>query len=288
MNPSVLPANKLIHIVEREPISGTYNAFEFSTIRTATDTRVRSQEDGNNPTPANCFIPPAAPVPCGNPMWVAGADTYTRSRAIGTGDLVTAVSVGNASINPANSLGYAFFSLGTFGGKPNIKYLNLNGNDPIYANGVNPSGAFPLCSGFFNAAPAFSCPAPGLPTFANLQAGNYQAWSLIQATTASPTPASVSALIQAAQDQASPTVVNHIADLVPYQFCANAGCSSFTKGLQVFKSHYGISGFAGSNGNVPGSTEAGGSMAGATFTVQAELDYNNFIGVGSELLNYYQ
>jgi hypothetical protein len=288
MNPSVLPANKLIHIVEREPISGTYNAFEWSTIRITTDNRVRSQEAGNNPTPANCFVPPAAPIACGNPMWVAGADTATRARAIGTGDMVTAVSAGNAAINPTNSLGYAFFSLGTFGGKPNIKYLNVNGNDPIYANGVNPAGAFPACTGFFNVAPAFSCPAPGLPTFANLQAGNYQSWSLIQATTLATPPASVATLIQAAQDQASPSIATHIADLVPYQICANAACSSTTKVLSVFKSHYGLSGFVPSNGNVPGSTESGGSMAGATFTVQTELDYNNFSGVGTELLNYFQ
>jgi hypothetical protein len=286
MNPAVLPANQLIHLVEREPLSGTYNTFEWTTIRTATDNRVRSQEDGNNPTPANCFVPPAAPVACGNPMWVSGADTATRSRAIGTGDEVKAVSAGNAAINPVDSLGYAFFSLGTFGGVANIKYLNLDGNDPLYATGTNPGGqgVFPLCSGFFNTTPAFSC--PGAPTFANLTAGNYKAWSILRAVTASPTPAGVTALIQAAQDQASPGA-NHIADFVPFHYCANAACASFTQGLTVFKSHYGLSGFAGSNGNVPGSTEAGGDMAGATFTIQAELDYNNFIGVGSELINYY-
>ena len=287
MNPSVLPSNALIHIVEREPLSGTYNAFEWTSVRIASDNRVRSQEDNNNPTPANCFVPPAAPVACGNPMWVSGADTYTRARAIGTGDMVTAVSAGNAAINPADSLGYAFFSLGTFGGKTNIKYLTVNGNDPLYANGSNPAGAFPNCTGFFNASPAFTCGAPGLPTFANLVGGNYQSWSVLRAVTAAAPPAGVTALVQAAQDQASPGVTPHIADFVPFHVCANAACSSFTQTLPVFKSHYGISGFAGSNGNVPGSTEAGGDMAGATFTIQAELDYNNFIGVGSELINYY-
>lgn len=287
MNPAVLPANVLIHIVEREPLSGTYNAFEWTAIRFASDNRVRSQEDGNTGFGSNCFIPPAAPVTCGNPMWVPGADTATRARAIGTGNMVKAVSAGNAFISPSNSLGYAFFSLGTFGGVANIKYLNLDGNDPIYANGANATpGAFPACTGFFNATPAFSCGAPGLPTFANLQAGNYRAWSVLRAVTATAVPAGVTALLQAAQDQASPGV-NHIADFVPFHYCANPGCSSFTQGLRVFKSHYGLSGFAGSNGNVSGSTEAGGDMAGATFTIQAELDYNNFIGVGSELINYF-
>jgi hypothetical protein len=94
-------------------------------------------------------------------------------------------------------------------------------------------------------------------------------------------------MIQAAQDQANPSLSTHIADLVPSQICANAACSSTTKVLPVFKSHYGISGFTPDNGTAAGHTESGGSMAGATFTVQTDLDYQNFIGVG-ELDNYFQ
>lgn len=287
MNPAVLPANALIHIVEREPVSGTYNTFEFGAIHTATDNRTRSQETGITPT-APCFAPPAAPVACGNPLWVSGADTATRARAIGTGDEVTAVSAGNAFINPVDSLGYAFFSLGSFGGKANIKYLSVGGLDPLYANGVNPTGAFPNCSGFFNAAPAFSCGVPGLPTFQNVLNGDYRPWSTLRALTYVPSPAGVVALIQAAQDQAAPINNPHIADIVPFRYCANAACGSFTQGVPVFKAHYGLSGFPPSNGNIPASTEAGGDMAGGTFTIQSELDYSNFVGGGAELVNYFQ
>src|SRR5271157_193902 len=287
MNPSVLPNNALIHIVEREPVSGTYNTFEFGAIRTAADNRVRSQELGNTPT-APCFVPPAAPVACGNPLWLAGADTATRARAIGTGEMVTDVSAGNAAINPVDSLGYAFFSLGTFGGKANIKYLTVGGLDPIYANGTNPAGAFPNCSGYFNVAPVtFACGAPGLPTFNNVIAGNYRPWSVLRAVTFVPSPAAVASLILAAQDQAAPTSTPHIGDFVPSRYCANAGCGSFVDGLPVFKSHYGISGFTPDNGIISG-TESGGDMAGQTFTDQAEKDYDNFVGGGAILYNYFQ
>jgi hypothetical protein len=289
MNPSVggFLSGKQIQVVEREVLSGTYNAFEFSTVRTISDNRVRSQETGNTGFGNNCFTPPAAPVSCGNPMWVPGADATHRARAIGTGELVTEVSAGTAFIPATNSIGYAFFSLGTFGGKANIKYLSLDGNDPIYANGVNTAGAFPNCTGFFNTTPAFSCGAPGLPTFANLNAGNYKAWSLIQASTATPVPATLASFIQAGQDQADPNSTPHIADLVPTQICGNPACSTKTKVLPVFKSHYGISGFTPDNGTAAGHTESGGSMAGATFTVNADQDYQNAVGVG-ELDNYFQ
>ncbi len=46
--------------------------------------------------------------------------------------------------------------------------------------------------------------------------------------------------------------------------------------------------FPPSNGNIPASTEAGGDMAGGTFTIQSELDYSNFVGGGAELVNYFQ
>jgi hypothetical protein len=214
--------------------------------------------------------------------------------------MVAAVNGGNAAISPTDSIGYAFWSLGTFGnlnGTPptHMKYLTLNGADPLYATGQNPfgQGVFPSCSGYFNLG-TFAC-AHTLPTFANLTGGNYQSFSVYRAITYSPVPAGVANLIQAAEDQAGFNGAAHIPDFVPKQICANAACSSFTQVLPVFRSHYGISGFAPCNANLSTAAprsdcapESGGDMAGAIFTVESELDYNIFVGPGAELNNYFQ
>jgi hypothetical protein len=199
------------------------------------------------------------------------------------------VSAVNSANNP-NALGYAFFGLGTFGGKANVKYMTLDGVDPIYSTYAG--GSFPNCTGFFNAAPAFSC-IGALPNFANVAAGNYRTWSVIRAVIYQSyvPPASgpsVQGLIQAAQDQAH----TNIPDFIPAQFCANAACSSSTRGLNVFRSHYNISGVCANNGTAAGfvncggtpGLESGGDMLGSQFLVQADLDY--FALTGNEFLTW--
>jgi hypothetical protein len=293
---------KPIHAVQREPVSGTYNTFEWQVVRSRDGVTDLSQETGFGPTPANCFTPPATAtfIPpttlCGNPENAAssgGISFGARTRAIGTGQMVNAV---NSANNP-NSLGYAFFGLGTFGGKANIKYMTLDGVDPI--NATYSGGTFPNCTGFFNTTPAFSCTG-ALPTFANVAAGNYRTWSVLRAViyqsyTPPSSGPSVPGLIQAAQDQAH----TNVPDFIPAQFCANAACSSTTKGLSVFRSHYNISGVCAGNGTAPGYTpvvsggcsgtytagqESGGDMLGSQFLVQADLDY--FALTGNEFLTW--
>jgi hypothetical protein len=297
---------KVIHVVNREPVSGTYNTFEWQVVRSRDGNTDLSQESGFGPTPANCITPPATAT--FNPPTLNGGCTYSgnpeyagspsvtnftfgnRTRAIGTGQEVSAV---NSANNP-NSLGYAFFGLGTFGGKTNVKYITVDGVDPIYA--TYSGGALPNCSGFFNTTPAFSC-VGALPTFANVAAGNYRTWSLLRAVvyqsyTAPTSGPSVFALIQAAQDQAH----TNIPDFIPYQYCANSACSSTTSGLHVFRSHYNISGFSANNGTngpsaycAPGQTapnciESGGDMLGSQFLVQSDVDY--FALTGNEFVTY--
>jgi hypothetical protein len=286
---------KPIHVVQREPVSGTYNTFEWQVIRSRDGVTDLSQETGFGPTPANCFTPPspATFVPpttaCGNPENAASSGGFgfgARTRAIGTGQMVAAV---NSANNP-NSLGYAFFGLGTFGGKTNVKYMTLDGVDPLYA--TYSGGSFPNCTGFFNSTPAFSCTG-ALPTFANVAAGNYRTWSVIRAViyqsyTPPTSGPSVTGLIQAAQDQANSTVP----DFIPYQICANAACSSTTRKLNVFRSHYNISGACANNGTAAGfvncggtaGLESGGDMLGSQFLVQADLDY--YALTGNEFLTW--
>jgi len=294
---------KALHVVEREPVSGTYNTFEWQLIHTR-DHRSGdfSQEYNFGPTPAGCFVPPnpATFVPptvsCANPANVTGAGGATfggfRTRAIGTGEMVNAV---NSANNP-NSMGYAFWGLGTFGGKANVKYMTLNGVDPIYATYATNSGNFPNCTGAFNLG-TFACTGP-LPTFDNVKNGNYRVWSIIRAVvyqsyTAPSSGPSVYQLIQAAQDQAH---VN-IPDLVPSVYCANAACSSTVDGMPAFRTHYGVSGKQPNNGTgspstgfcasdqvAPNCFEQGGDMAGKAFIDYQDQTY--FALTGNEFFTW--
>jgi hypothetical protein len=287
ISPSVGGSGKLLHVVIREPLSGTYNTFEWQAVRDRDGNNTLSQELNTNPTPANCYPQPATAtylpptVACGNPLNAPGPYGSPRTRAIGTGQMVNAIN----SVNNPNSIGYAFYGLGTFGGKANVKYLTVDGVDPI--NTIYTNGAFPNCTGFFNAAPAFSC-VGALPNYAGVASGNYRIWSVLRAVVYAsyvppPSGPSATGLITAAQDQAH---VN-VPDFVPFQYCANAACSSFTSGLSVFRSHYAISGVTlAHNGTIASLPETGGDMGGAIFTVQSDLDYFNTSG--GEFLTYVQ
>jgi ABC-type phosphate transport system substrate-binding protein len=284
---------QVLHIVEREPVSGTYNTFEWQLVHARDGDTDNAQESGNNPTPAGCFTPPltATFVPpttaCGNPMNNAGPVGSFRTRAIGTGEMVSAI---NSTNNP-DSLGYAFWSLGTFGGKTGLKYLTLDGVDPIFPAYTN--GVIPNCTGFFNTTPAFSCTG-SVPSLSNTALGNYRVWSVVRAVIFASyvTPASgpsVPGLILAAQDQAK----TNIPDFVPFHFCTTSSCSvasgPFTSGLPVFRSHYNASGISANNGtNASFGTgiEGGGDMAGAIFPVKADVDFFNT--TGNEFLTWIQ
>jgi len=289
-----------LHVVQREPVSGTYNTFEWQLVHTrdhhAGDF---TQEYNFGPTPVSCFTPPnsATYVPpataCANPANVNGVagPSYGgyRTRAIGTGEMVSAVSSSN---NP-DSIGYAFWGLSTFGGKANLHYLSLNGQDPLYANGtVLAQGTqnFPSCSGKVNLG-SFSCSGNTLPTFTNIQNGSYRVWSLLRAiyyTSYTPpgTGPSIAGLIQAAQDQAES---GGIPDFLPYQYCSGASCTPgtgpYTANLQVVRSHYPLSGYDANNGTngpssfcaadqtAPNCIEEGGDMAGKVFLRYQDVVY---------------
>lgn len=288
---------KALHVVMREPVSGTYNTFEWQMVHSR-DHRSGdfTQEYNFGPTPANCFTPPATAtyvpptVSCANPANVTGAGGSTyggfRTRAIGTGEMVNAV---NSANNP-NSIGYAFWGLGTFGGKTNVKYMTLNGVDPLYSSYSVSNGSFPTCSGAFNLG-TFSCSGT-LPTFDHLRNGDYRVWSTIRAViyqsyTAPASGPSVTGLILAAQNQAH---VN-IPDLVPSVYCSNSTCSSTVDGFPMFRTHYPLGSVSANNGTTSPSTgycaidqvapncfEEGGDMAGVAFFDIQDQEYFSLTG----------
>lgn len=288
-------SGKVLHVVQREPVSGTYNTFEWQVIHTRDHSGGDySQEYGFGPTPSGCFTPPAVATytppttACANPANAAGSQGSTyggfRTRAIGTSEMIAAV---NSTNNP-DSIGYAFWSLGSFGGTKanNTHYVTMDGTDPLYPS--YSTGAFPSCTGAVNLG-TFSCTGT-LPTFPNVKNGSYRVFNIMRAAyyssyTPPTTGPSIQALILAAQDTAEGT----IPDIVPAQYCSNSACSSKTVGLTVFRSHYAISGVQGDNGTASGycapdqsgatcGVEEGGDMAGKAFYTIQDTEFFSLTG----------
>ena len=257
---SAYPLNVFI----REPLSGTYNTMEWS-IPMSLEMElsqflvgtVRGQETGVVPSNTNCTTVPCT-VNSGNPLYQINAYGGYRARAIGTGEMITAVA------NQADSIGYSFWGYSNFAGKQNsIKYLTVDGVDPLYSGpSANPGGAGYLPQ-------AVSGSYPNL-TFPNVVNGSYPIWSKYRLIwdpfTASTNVAQwVTYFAQLASDPST----GLLTDFVPAQY------------LQVFHSHYpqvvsdsGVA-FSGNNGFKTGVPETGGDMGGAVLTVQSELDFIN-------------
>jgi hypothetical protein len=322
-----------VYALEREPMSGTYTTFEYQVIRDRDALNSLSQETAicgpsqgssctGQATGFGTFVQSASAFPT-----VTGADPLSacaagacglRTRVIGTGQMV---SVANTSTFTTKSiLGYAFWSLGSFGGKTNIKYLTLDGSDGLQPNYAVNDGEFPAvpagqgtvinppapvagqCSGYFNGTAIggtqFSCLGYTLPTFDGIQSGNYRSWNVLRGVYygSSPqaisfSPINIAGFIASAQDQASPSlpVSQRIPDILPTSVCSNGACSAQTHPVQVFRSHYALpawgEGFA-QNGIVSGQAEVGGDVAGSVFSTQIELDLSSIFG--SSFLSYIQ
>jgi len=180
-----------LQVITREPLSGTYNTFEFTVPRTH-DVQ-DSQEDGVWPSQPNM-----------NPLNIkSSTSSGLRFRAIGTGEMVKAINglATSAGLNSAlpNRIGYFFWSYGnikplagtgctsTLGAglpvsvtvscttNPTGHYLLLDGVDPLFTTSYdNPQG--PLNPPTCNFA---SLPCPTIP-FTHLDDGSYGAWTIVR------------------------------------------------------------------------------------------------------------
>ena len=173
-----------LHVLNREPLSGTFNTFEFCIPRTVEVNT--TQELGVNGTANN-------PLNLKDPH-----DTdATRQRVIGTGEMVSEL----ASPSHADFIGYAFFSFGNVKSLVATgKYLAVDGVDPLYDHHSVSNGVLPTCT----------APCPGVLTFPNIVNGSYPIWNVLRVATLSPTPSGVSALVSAAQKE-----VASIPEIVP-------------------------------------------------------------------------
>jgi hypothetical protein len=247
-----------VTVLVREPLSGTYNTIEYSIPNSS---QFKTSQDANNCTSAGLVK--------SNPLNIASANGAVsgaaRKRVIGTGEMVATLQAATT-----DTLGYFFWSAGNAAAftSANGKYLTVNGVDPIqttYTGGVFPTQA----AGNL-----------GNVTLANLNAGDYPIWSALRLVSNSPTPASVTSLISAAQ-----TLTSTQSDFITL---AN---------LKVWHSHfnlYGVNVFNEANGagvNTPGDlcatsgadAEGGGDAGGTNVTVIANrnfcADYGSKIGL---------
>jgi len=189
-----------IEQIQREPLSGTYNTFEFNLTRT--HAIQNSQEDGVYPANPGNY----------NPLSYKAGDNALRFRAIGTGEMIKAINglapsfVTNGNTTAlANRIGYAFWSYGnvlplanatcgsTISGtfpitasvtcttNPTGHYLTVNGVDPLFNTPAdNPQGPLnpPTCG-----SPAFSTlPCPTIP-FTHIDDGSYPMWTIVRMIT---------------------------------------------------------------------------------------------------------
>jgi hypothetical protein len=272
-----------LNVFVREPLSGTYNTTEWSVpMSLEMDGSqyhpgfVVGMETGVTPTDTTpvCGTKPFTAANCstssGNPLWMVNSVGGFRGRAVGTGEMITAVN-GNA-----DTIGFAFWGFSTYQGKANIKYLSVDGVDPLYSGpSSNPGGVgvFPSCTTNSNGY-ATACPNLSFPNIVN---GSYPIWSnyrLIWDPFTSST--NIAPYVVAAAQTASDPSTGLVTDFVPVQY------------MQTFHSHYtqvvsdSGAAYGGNNGfktaengesqlvNIP---ETGGDMGGAVLTIQSEVDY---------------
>lgn len=245
-----------VTVLVREPLSGTYNTFEYSVPNSS---QFKTSQDANNCTSSGTVK--------ANPLNVASANGAisgaARRRVIGTSEMVAELQAATT-----DTMGYFFWSAANAEAFTSIngKYLTVNGVDPLqnsYTGGVFPTQAAGTL---------------GNVTFVNLNAGDYPIWSALRLVSNSPAPAGVTNVIAAAQ-----TLTSTQSDFITL---AN---------LKVWHSHfniYGVNVFNEANGNgintpgdlcASGDAEGGGDAGGTNVLVVANRDfcsdYGNKIGL---------
>jgi hypothetical protein len=193
-----------VHVVIREPLSGTYNTMEFGSARiygssqgslTNSTVPTNSQEGnvivnngvGDNPLWGGS---PGTGKPC-IASYLTGANgtltTGDKVRSVGSGQEVAQVHA------VADSIGYTFFSFGNVSSlatSTSYGYLTVDGVDPLFTNysggdtGQPGNGELPFCDATGATTP--SCLGFGVwgskaNLFPHLKDGTYRVWSLLRA-----------------------------------------------------------------------------------------------------------
>lgn len=205
---------KPIQVVAREVLSGTYNAFEYTAVRTiggsgnpavgtpgatqAKSNEYSGQEEGVDPAlnfntgagcPGSSASAPNGSESCGDPLWLqtksGGCGAGLRLHSVGTG-LEVPATLGQKNSGASvvtDGIGYSFWSYGNF--SPAIStaghYLTVDGIDPLFntPGGAsdtkpNPNGAYNLPQCNFASLPCFALP------FTHIYDGSYPLWNVLR------------------------------------------------------------------------------------------------------------
>ena len=241
--------------ISREPLSGTYNTFEHSIPNNKE--LFRSQETGNCTAGTNTVT--SNPMNITRTIAQGGTSTTgTHTRAIGTGEMVQEVAT------VADSLGYAFWSAGNFAASTayniaNVKYLSVDGVDPLfatYSNGTIPNSGNGLL------------PSVTLQNVAN---GSYPIWSELRFASYAGGLAAAQQLATWAQSQVSFGAGATQPDMIT------------APNLNVFHAHFARPFITFNTGNVASNgprvcgagsnPEDGGDVGGLVMSIQAGADY---------------
>ena len=148
----------------REPLSGTYNVFEWDAVN---NSQFHSSQDAFNCSGNSVSANPMT-LTSKNGVAGGGGNFAFRKRVIGTGEMTKQV---NLATDTDYRLGYTFWSAGNAAGLTNTKYVTVNGVDPLensYTNGTLPGSGGP------------GDPGLSAVTFKNLNQGDYPIWSALR------------------------------------------------------------------------------------------------------------
>ena len=272
-----------IHTFIREPLSGAYNTMEWcgpNSSRIAGDPRFAlGQVAGQDANVA------------ANPLSQVTANTGTRKRVIGSGEMVAQVN------NTVDGFGYSFWNFSSFQGRDctssscvngtnALKYLSVEGVEPLYSGSTaNPDGVGVLPQCTTSGGVIVSCPQ--LP-FTHIVDGTYPIWSKYRAIYDATDPTNIAVtLIGTYAQEITANPLNPgtpgsgiLTDFVPM------------KNVQTFRSHYaqvvrsnGVA-FSPNNGFKSGIPETGGDAGGLVLSIQSELDF--IADTGGQQVNFRQ
>jgi len=266
LGPSASGAEAVAVLVP-EPASGTYSTFEYSMPQS---TQFHAGQDY-----ANCN---AGGTTLSNPMALQNGagqfgDASQRVRVIGTENMTASLQ---AACPGLARLGYFFWSASNAKGLTNVKYLTVNGIDPLYdqtAPAYQYTGVLPNSGATGD---------PGLTgvNFAMVNGGDYPIWSALRIISQTPVPSGVSSML------------NAVASLSQHDYIPVAN-------LNVWHSHFYINGQnipTPANGSSVGSTtlcaggapEAGGDAGGSTLLITNNANFCHDFGVTTGKLNLTQ
>jgi hypothetical protein len=277
-------------VFQREPLSGTYNTFDFNVTCNwqyfssfGGPSYYRCQETDVNPSAAS-------PGPNGgNPMdltyTISNSTTATRQRVIGTSEMVKAVcgTLGSWTTGAPDSIGYAFWGFANFKSmNTNCRYLPVDNLDPLYAYpAANPGGVgfIPACTWNTGSIGCVTGSQPA-PPFTKIVDGSYPIWSIYRWVYAYGPQVYWLAPLEYVQLAAT----TYLPDLVPianmlvfrqhYDQCVSTAQCYAEYGSNGVDITSALGSTCGNLGTSPCiEPETGGDMGGKVLTYNSEIDY---------------